>query len=279
MNKKYFHFFDRDAINEITFTACYITQQIHPFKLFVFSILAGSFITFGALFSILLGSGISEIGFTRLLEGFGFSTGFFFVLISKSILFTEANVLMPTSLLQCRARVLIWNAIRVWITAFIGNFVGAYMVGILIDFTQYYPQNTGDFLQEIIDMKLQYGKIGTISAFIKVIISGSLANWLVGLAVIFATQNKTVAAKFIPIFLAVSVFVTANFQHAPANMGYFSLYIPFQDEVTWTHALLWNILPAGLGNILGGFVFVALPLWYTMYLEENVKPTKMHKHP
>ncbi len=57
--------------------------------------LAGGFITTGALLSVLLASGSRNEGMIRLLVGLGFSTGFFFVILSGAILFTETNVVLP----------------------------------------------------------------------------------------------------------------------------------------------------------------------------------------
>ena len=49
------------------------------------------------------------------------------------------------------------------------------------------------------------------------------ANWLVGMAAFFATMGRTIIGKFVPVALAVSLFVTIGVQHGPANMGHFSL--------------------------------------------------------
>ena len=65
-------------------------------------------------------------------------------------------------------------------------------------------------------------------------------------------------------FLAVTLFVSANLQHSPANMGYFSVAEWLGDGPGWDVALWWNIVPAGIGNLLGGSLFVALPLWYAL---------------
>jgi len=61
----------------------------------------------GALFSVLLSAGVGTAGPRRLLEGLGFSSGFFFVIVSHAILFTEANVVMPVALLHCSFATLI----------------------------------------------------------------------------------------------------------------------------------------------------------------------------
>ena len=278
MNKEMSPFFDSEAISRICDRACYLTQEISSLKIILFSIIGGAFITFGALFSIMLTAQIETLGYVRLLEGFGYSAGFFFVLASQSILFTEANVLMPLSLLNCSVATLIKGVLRLWIIAFIGNFIGAFIVGHWITFTQHYPEKSLATLDAAIKMKMQYKAIGSVSAFFQIILSGMLANWLVGLAVIFSEMNKTVAAKFIPILLAVSVFVTSNFQHSPANMGYFSLYIPLHHNISWHDAIFWNLIPAGIGNLIGGTFLVALPFWYSLNLPiKKRKKWQVHK--
>jgi formate/nitrite transporter FocA (FNT family) len=45
-------------------------------KALILSIMAGAFITFGALFSVLISAGIETTGIILLLQGFGFSVGF-----------------------------------------------------------------------------------------------------------------------------------------------------------------------------------------------------------
>ena len=51
-------------------------------------------------------------------------------------------------------------------------------------------------------------------------------------------------------------------QHAPANMGYFSIgLIDGGSEVGWGEAISWSLVPASLGNIVGGALLVALLFW------------------
>jgi len=68
--------------------------------------------------------------------------------------------------------------------------------------------------------------------------------------------------RYIPVFLAVSMFVAAGFQHSPANMGFFFLSIAAGGGPGWLDALLWNLVPAGIGNVAGGTLLVAAPFWW-----------------
>ena len=99
-------------------------------RVLALAVLAGGFITSGALFSVLLASGSSNEGATRLLEGFGFSTGFFFVILAGAILFTETNVVLPAVLIRSQSPLI--HVLRFWALAWLGNLLGAVMFGGLI---------------------------------------------------------------------------------------------------------------------------------------------------
>jgi formate/nitrite transporter FocA (FNT family) len=227
----------------------------------VMSMYAGALIAAGALFSVLLGAGVASEGPRRLLEGLGFSTGFFFVILSEAVLVTEINVVMPVTLLHFSRAGLAMKAARFWILTFAGNMFGALAVGYLVATVQHYPMQVASSLDEIVSAKMAYREIGGVSGWLHAVLSGMLANWLVGLAALFATMGRTIVDKFIPVFLAVSLFVAAGFQHSPANMAYFSVAAGVGIGPGWSLALGWSILPAAIGNILGGLLLVALPFW------------------
>ena len=232
-----------------------------PLHIGVLAAYGGALIAAGALFSVLLSAGVETPGPRRLLEGFGFSAGFFFVILSHAILFTEANIVMPVALLHCSGETLMRRAIRFWIAAWVGNFAGALAVGYLVATVQHYPTDIAGRLTEIIGGKMAYREIGGVTGWLQAVASGALANWLVGLAALFATMGRTVIDKFIPVFLAVSLFDAASFQHSPANMAFFSLAAGMGIGPGWSAALGWSIVPAALGNILGGFLLVVIPFW------------------
>lgn len=102
-----------------------------PFEVLVLSMLAGGFITIGALFSTLLAVGVTTEGTVRLLEGFGFSVGFFLVVLTGTMLFTEVNVEMPATLFGCGWRTLGSRVARLWVLAAVGNMVGAFFLAAL----------------------------------------------------------------------------------------------------------------------------------------------------
>jgi len=233
-------------------------------QILVLGALAGGFITMGAVFSLLLGTGVESEGPKRLLEGLGFSTGFLFVILSSAVLFTEANVTMPSTLVACSSPVR--QVARFWALALLGNAIGSALIAGLVALAQDFSPGFRELLDEVLASKLTWREEGGAGSWLRIVVSGMLANWLVGMAAFFATMGRTIIGKYIPVFLAVTLFVAANFQHSPANMAYFSLAQWLDQGPGWGVALAWNIIPAGIGNLVGGSLLVVLPLWYGLKL-------------
>jgi formate/nitrite transporter len=233
-----------------------------PLEVLVLSMLAGGFITIGALFSTLIAAGTENEGAQRLLEGFGFSVGFFLVVLTGTLLFTEVNVEMPATLFEGDVRKIGSRVACLWGLAAVGNMLGAVLTGLAITTAEVYSPEVRELLAEIVDAKMRYRDIGGAEGWSQAVLSGVLGNWLVGMAAFIAVMGRTIIGKYIPILLVVSAFVAAGFLHSPANMAYFSLAQPDGVGPGWSAAMQWSILPAAVGNVLGAFFLVALPFWY-----------------
>ena len=98
-------------------------------QVLILSMLAGGFIGVGALFSTLIATGTENEGVKKLLEGFGFSVGFFLVVLSGALLFTEVNVELPATLLSHDKGLphLRSAVVRLWALAAVGNMIGAFV--------------------------------------------------------------------------------------------------------------------------------------------------------
>ncbi len=238
-------------------------------EVLVLSMMAGGFITVGALFSVLLAAGTANEGLVRLLEGFGFSVGFFLVIMTGALLFTEVNVEMPAALLHGGPGRLGSAIAKLWLLAAAGNLLGAFLIGWAINMAEVFSPQVTELLTEVVASKMRYASIGGAGGWWQAVLSGVLANWLVGMAAFVATMGRTVLGRYIPIFLIVSAFVATGVMHSPANMAYFSLAHPLGIGPSWPVAFGWSILPAALGNILGAFFLVALPFWVLRRSQES----------
>ena len=233
-----------------------------PRKQAVLAFAAGSFIAFGAMLSVVLTIGVTTPGIARLLLGLGFSAGFTLVILSGSALFTEINVLLPEAFLSAR-RTSHTRLLRFWVIVYLGNLVGALFVGAMLNAADVVGPVQATRLAEIIDEKMRFRDMG-VGGWFRVVASGVLASWLVGMAAFLATAARTVSGKILGIFLPILAFVAIGVQHVPANMGYFAIGLIHGDVGTsWGAAFAWNLLPATIGNLIGGGVLVAMLFWYT----------------
>lgn len=221
----------------------------------------GSFIAFGAMLSVVLTVGVEQEGLARLLLGIGFAAGFTLVILSGAALFTEVNVLLPEMFLR-RPRDLCRQCWRFWLIVYFGNAAGALFVGVLINGARIIQPDQHERLTELIGEKMQLMDLG-IEGWFAVLLSGILGNWLVGMAAFLATAARTISGKILGILFPIVAFVAMGLQHSPANMGYFSIgLIHGNVGVGWGEAIWWNLVPATLGNLIGGAVLVALLFWY-----------------
>lgn len=74
----------------------------------------------------------------------------------------------------------------------------------------------------MLDKKMKFMDLGAAGWF-EIIVSGILANWLIGMAAFLTTAARDITGKLLGTTLPVILFVAGNFQHSAANMGYFSL--------------------------------------------------------
>ncbi len=151
---------------------------------------------------------------------------------------------------------------RFWLIVYFGNAAGALFVGVLINGARIIQPEQHERLTELIGEKMQLMDLG-VEGWFAVLISGILGNWLVGMAAFLATAARTISGKILGILFPIVAFVALGLQHSPANMGYFSIGLIHGDVgVGWGEAIWWNLVPATLGNLIGGAVLVALLFWY-----------------
>src|SRR5207344_2081274 len=102
-----------------------------PTTLLVLGVLAGAFISFGAIFATTVSAGTSALpyGVVRLLTGLVFSVGLILVIIGGAELFTGNNIIvMAWASGKVKTRALLLN----WILTFVGNFAGAILTAALM---------------------------------------------------------------------------------------------------------------------------------------------------
>jgi formate/nitrite transporter len=243
-------------------------------RMILLGIFAGMFIACGASASSVAMHAISNVGLARLVAGCVFPIGLMMIVFVGGELFT-GDCLMIMGCLQRKfpVRSMVKVLVVVWLSNFAGSVLFAAMVNTSAQFNF-----TGGLLGAF-TIKVAMGKIGM--SFSIAFISGILCNFFVCIAVLMAAASKDIAGKVLAIFFPIMAFVVSGYEHCVANMYYIPAgifaaanesylqtamdtygYTAAQlEQLTWGNMLLNNLLPVTLGNIVGGMIFVGLPLY------------------
>ncbi len=242
-------------------------------KLLILAILAGAYIAFGAQASAMVSFNLvadaSTFGLGKLISAVVFPVGLMMVVLCGAELFTGNN-LMLIGLLDKKIR--ISGLLKNWIIVYIGNFIGALLIAVLINYSGLLE--SGDGLLGAITVRTAISK--TSLDFGRAFVLGIMCNWLVCLAVWMATGAQATISKIFSIFFCIGLFVLSGFEHSVANMYFIpagmiasanDAFVQLLDldisGLTVENLLTGNLLPVTLGNIVGGGIFVGIVYWLT----------------
>ncbi|MRX64081.1 formate/nitrite transporter family protein [Maribacter luteus] len=225
-------------------------------KTLMLAFLAGAYIAFGGLLAIIVGGGSPGIaaenpGITKFLFGATFPIGLILVVVVGAELFTGNNAYFIPNVINKKQGV--GAVLKNWGLVYFGNFIGAVFVAYVITHLTHIVHNS-PFIDSVFSIAI--GK--TSHTFLVTFIKGIGANWLVCLAVWQGMAAKDTTGKIFAIWLPVMAFVAMGFEHSIANMFFIPLAIFEGAQITWETFVIKNLIPATLGNIVGGVVFVGM---------------------
>jgi formate transporter len=243
--------------------------------MFVLAILAGAFISMGAIFATTAVAGAGNAlpyGVTRLLAGVAFSLGLILVIVGGAELFTgNALIVMAWANRKVSTRLLLSN----WVIVYAGNFLGAASTALLVFFSGQFAFGQGAIGAAALSTAT--AKVGL--GFAEAIALGVLCNALVCLAVWLTFSARTTADRILAIVPPISAFVAAGFEHSIANMYFVPIGLFIKAwapgsfwsaigkspadyaSLTWSEFFVRNLLPVTIGNIIGGAVLVGAVYW------------------
>lgn len=164
-----------------------------------------------------------------------------------------------TTLAALHRRISIWKMLAHWTLTFFGNLAGSlFIVGIIIG----YGGVLDDKLYREEAIKFADKKAYT-PQWHQIFLRAIGANWLVCVACWLAFQARDVASKIAAIWWPVFAFVALGLDHVVANMYFIPLAIFLGSPTISVGYYIWkSMIPALIGNILGGGLFVAVVHWY-----------------
>jgi formate transporter len=239
------------------------------------SVLAGAFIALGAMFATTVTAGSADaipFGLAKLIAGVAFSLGLILVVVAGAELFTGNNLIVMA---WAEKRIPVRRVLRNWVLVYGGNLVGAVATVLLIYASKQYEFGDG----AVGANALAIAQTKTSLSFGQAIALGIMCNALVCLAIWLTYAARSVTDKVLAIIFPITAFVAAGFEHSVANMYFLPMGLLIHDngssefwqasgaspsdypDITWTHALVDNLLPVTIGNIIGGSVMVGLVYW------------------
>ena len=235
----------------------------NPLGYFMLSMLAGAYIGFGVIISNTIGSSLQGEPIAKMCSGLAFGIALSLVVICGGELFTGNNMVLISSVYAKERS--FPEVLKLWIVCWIGNLLGAIVLGGLYTLTGYGAKDVGAFMISASAAKMTAG-------FVQLLARGILCNILVCLAVWAGFRTKSDAAKLIMIMWCLFAFVASGFEHSIANMTLFSIAL-FNGGGEGVSVLgaLYNLGTVTLGNIIGGAVFVAVP--YFLAQRESSRKT------
>lgn len=229
-------------------------------KFSLIAILGGVFIAFGGLLSVMVaggmpGAGAENPGLLKFIAGALFPVGLIIVSITGADLFTSDCTAFTLPLLERRLKA--FTFVKLLILSYLFNFIGSQIVAYLLS------SGVGLFDKDPWQHYLHhYAEVKVNQDFLTVFIKGIGANWLVCLGMWMGYAAKDIIGKCIGIWIPVMLFVTLGYEHSIANMFFIPAAIYSGADILWSDFILHNLIPATLGNLIGGAVLVGCVYWY-----------------
>lgn len=234
-------------------------------RLLLSSIMAGAYIALGGALSLIAGYGFpdSPAALQRIISGCVFPIGLILIVILGGELFTGNNAMLVPAWMQRHygARAVLRN----WCAVYLGNFVGAVTFAWLL---VHLPGLTSSEPYSSAIVRVAETKVSL--PWLTVFLRGIGANWCVCLAVWLAMSGRRMIEKMAGCWLPVMAFVALGYEHSIANMSFIPLGMMEGAAVTPCQMVIDNLIPATLGNIVGGALFVAVP-YGMLYLDKDDK--------
>ncbi|MEO8295796.1 MAG: formate/nitrite transporter family protein, partial [Gemmatimonadota bacterium] len=188
--------------------------------------------------------------YQRAAAAVGYPLGFIFVVLSHHQLFTE-NTLEPViPLLNNRDAKTLRRVFRLWGIVLIGNLIGALGFALLASRTPMLEETLRGPL-------LEMASTATKGGFWVVGYKAIFAGWLVAMMAWLVASTRATGAQILLVWLTTAPISAFGFRHSIAG-AVEAFYLAASGVATWSTMIGAFLVPAILGNIVGGAILVAL---------------------
>ncbi len=236
-----------------------------PTKSLVFSsIAAGIVITLSILTEAYLRQALPDTDWAHLIEAMGYTTGFIFVILARQQLFTESTITAVLPVMAKPTANNLFAVARLWTIVFLGNLVGTAIFALWFTF---YPPAGPETLEAIREISMRAMEPG----FVETIMRGICAGFLIaGVAWLLPSSR---GFELHVIFLITYIIALGKFSHVIAGSAE-AWYLAFGGYSGFFEVVFGFIVPALIGNVIGGTVLFAFLSFGQVVAELDEKPAE-----
>jgi formate/nitrite transporter FocA (FNT family) len=194
----------------------------------------------------LLQASLPDAPWRTLVSSFGYGLGFVFVTMGRQQLFTETTltVMLPFLHGTHGAR----SLARYWSIVFVTNILATLLFAAAATIPHLFKPDTVHAFTEL-------GVKAVAPGFLVVLVKAVFAGWLIALMVWLLPIASS--ARLLVIIAVTWLISVAEFSHVIAGSAE-SAFAAMQGAIGWQDYLFGFLIPALIGNSIGGVVFVAL---------------------
>jgi len=245
--------------------------------MFALAVLAGAFISMGAVFSTtVMADPDLSFGWQRLLGGLVFSVGLVLVVVGGAELFTGNTLIIMA---WAGRRVSTGALLRNWGVVYAGNYIGALATAVLVFLAGHYLLGNGAvgrYVARLAEAKCE-------ADFLSLFARGVLGNAMVCIAVWLSFSARSTTDRVLSVVPPITMFVAAGFEHCVANMYYIPMgllikHFAAEEIAAGPLANLtvanfgYNLAAVTIGNIVGGALLVGIVYWFIYLRPRRASP-------
>jgi len=217
-------------------------------SLFWSGIAAGLALSLSIYCTAFLHHALAESPLRSMLESFGYSVGFVIVILGRLQLFTENTITVVLPVLSDCSRFRIQRTARLWAIVFAANMIGTLISALVATLGAILPPEQLEAALAVSQHLLEYSALQTL-------LYGIPAGFIVASIVWLMPSSK--GSEFWIIVSLTYMIALGGLTHVVAGSTEWFL-LALAGEMSWVRAVLAGVLPALVGNVIGGTGLFAL---------------------
>ena len=191
---------------------------------------------------------IGDTQWRTLVSSWGYTVGFLIVVLGRQELFTENTLTVVLPVLNRRTATALKLMLRLWAVVLATNLVGTLIYAAVAAHTEIFAP----------EVRQAFGELGQHAAeggFWSILLKAIVAGWLIALMVWLLPESGP--ASPLIIMIITYVVAVAGLPHVIAGSVEVG-YAAFAGHVSWSGYGVGFLVPALIGNVIGGVLLVAL---------------------